>query len=118
MALTKQFSNRLDSLWKRRTATLRALVVPRGVGQPPKFSRQVRDRLINDLLDDATKLLLEQEGHTEFKTVAPHRRLMQIRGHGLLKRGSNMLKWARVESQRPDCLLVLAWEKVPLRGQG
>lgn len=28
MALTKQFSRKLDQLWKRRTAEFRALVVP------------------------------------------------------------------------------------------
>jgi len=89
MALSKQISNKLDNMWKRRTAMLRALVIPRGVGQPTKFTRQVRDRLINDLLADATRLLLKRDGHTEFENVAPGRRLMQIRGHSLLKRGSN-----------------------------
>lgn len=101
MALTKQISNKLDSLWKRRTAMLRALVIPRGVGQPTKFTRHVRDRLINQLLDDATKLLVKREAHTEFKKVAPHRCLMQIRGHGLLKRGSYLLEWAEAELEGP-----------------
>src|SRR5688572_1459602 len=94
MALTKQFSKKLDGLWKRRTAELRALVIPRGAGQPTTFSRQVRDRLISKLLEDATRLLLQREGGPEFRAVASHRRLRQIKGHGLLKRGGNLLEWA------------------------
>ena len=101
MALAKQFSNKLEALWKRRTAELRALVIPRGVGHPPKFSRQVRDRLINHLLEDATALLLHREGRSEFRVVAPHRRLRQIKGHGLAKRAGNLLTWAEAKLDGP-----------------
>lgn len=101
MGLSKQFSNKLEGLWRRRTAELRALVIPRGVGQPPKFSRQVRDRLIIQLLEDATRLLLQREGRSKFREVASPRRLRQIKGHGLLKRGGNLLKWAEKELKGP-----------------
>ena len=101
MALAKHFSNELESLWKRRTAELRSLVIPRGAGQPTKFSRQLRDRLINRLLDDATKILLSREGRSEFHAVAPRRRLWQIKGHGLLKRGGNLLDWAEAKLKGP-----------------
>jgi hypothetical protein len=91
----------LESLWKRRTAELKSLVIPRGAGQPPRFTRHLRDRLINQLLADATQILLSREGRSEFRTVAPHRRLWQIRGHGLLNRGRNLLDWAGAKLKGP-----------------
>jgi hypothetical protein len=109
MALAKQFSNKLEGLWKRRTAELRALVIPRGVGQPQKFSRRVRDRLINKLLEDATGVLLQREGRSEFRAVASHRRLWQIKGHGLLKRGASLLGWAEAKLNGP--IVYCFWRK-------
>jgi hypothetical protein len=91
MALEKQFARKLDALWRRRTASLRATVIPRGVGQPPKFTRQVREGFINDLLDDATALLLKKHGREEFNKVVVARRLKQMKGYGLLKRAENLL---------------------------
>lgn len=101
MALGKQFTNRLNRLWERRTADLRSLVIPRGVGQPPKFSRQVRERFINQLLDIATKILLKREGQVEFRRVVLQRRLKQIRGRGLLDRADNLLQWAESKLHGP-----------------
>ncbi len=101
MSLAKHFSNKLEDLWWRRTAELRALVIPRSAGQPPKFSRQVRERLINHLLDDATKILVKREAWLEFRNVAPYRRLWQIKGHGLLNRGRDLLSWAESKLHGP-----------------
>jgi hypothetical protein len=101
MSLEKHFSNNLEGLWKRRTAELRALVIPRGAGQPPKFSRQVRERFMSQLLDDASEILVKREGRKEFGMVAPNRRLWQIRGHGLLNRGHNLLNWAESKLTGP-----------------
>lgn len=95
------FLVQLDNLWKRRTAVLRSLVVSRGAGQPPKFSRAVRDHLIEELLDDATELLIKSTGHKEFKKVVSERRLRQIRGHGLLNRGRNLMRWVEAELDGP-----------------
>ena len=101
MALAKQFSRKLDHLWKLRTADLRALVIPRGVGQPAKFSRRVRERHIDQLLDDATEVLLKREGRGEFKKVTIGRHLRQIKGRGLLDRGNNLLQWAEEKLRGP-----------------
>ena len=101
MALAKQFARKLDNLWRRRTASLRATVIPRGVGQPPKFTRQVRESLINDLLDDATNLLLKKHGRAEFKKVVLRRKLKQMKGLGLLKRARNLLNWAESRIDGP-----------------
>ena len=108
MALTNHLINKLDTLWKRRTADLRAVLIPRRAGQPTKFTRRVRDRLINELLADTTKLLLRREGQTEFKRIAPHRCLTQIRGRGLLNRGRNMLDWA--EANLTGSIIYVFWK--------
>lgn len=117
MSLTKQFSNKLEDLWKRRTAEVRALVVPRGAGQPTKFSRQVRGRLINHLLDDATAILVKRDGWLEFRKIAPTRRLWQIKGHGLVNRGCNLIHWA--ESKLDGSIVYSFWrgKKCLLRWQ-
>jgi hypothetical protein len=101
MAMAKHFSNKLDELWRRRTASLRALVIPRGAGAPPKFSRSVRERLIEDLLADSTKILLAREGKAALKAVTASHHLKHIKGHGLLKRGKNLLGWAKAALHGP-----------------
>jgi len=101
MALEKKFARKLDDLWRRRTASLRATVIPRGVGQPPRFTRQVREGLINDLLDDATQLLLRKYGWEAFSKVVASRRLKQMKGHGLLSRAKNLLSWAESKIDGP-----------------
>jgi hypothetical protein len=108
MSLAKHFSNELENLWKRRTAELRALVIPRGIGQPTKFTRHIRDKLVNQLLVDATKILLKRYGHAEFHAIASHRHLWQIKGHGLLKRGSNLLDWAEANLKGP--IIYIFWK--------
>ncbi len=101
MRARTHFLTQLDNLWLRRTATLRALVSPRGVGQPPKFSRTVRDRLIGEILEDATSVLINDHGHAAFTRVTSSRHLRQIRGRGLLERGRNLLSWADNELNGP-----------------
>jgi len=95
------FRAQLNNLWERRTAVLRSLLRTRGVGQPLKFSRKVRDLLIGELLYDATELLIRHRGETEFWRVVGERRLRQIRGHGLLDRGQNLLGWVEDELDGP-----------------
>lgn len=95
MALTTQFANRLDELWTRRTANLRALVIPRGAGKPAGFSRQHRKRSVNKLLDIATEVLLKRDGKREFKRLCESRFLKRIKGRGLLDRGERLVHWAR-----------------------
>ena len=101
MALTKQFSNKLNDLWKRRTATLRALVIPQGVGKPTTFTKKVRDRLIVSLLEDASRILVKRDGKSEFLKVKRHRHLRTIKGHGINKRAERMLNWARTKLTGP-----------------
>lgn len=118
MSLAKQFSNKLEDLWRRRTAELRSLVVPRRVGQPPKFSRQVRERLINQLLSDSTKILVKREAWLELKNIAPNRRLWQIKGHGLVTRGRNLLHWAESNLHGPIIYSFWKGEKCLYVGKG
>lgn len=90
MALAKQFSRKLDQLWKRRIAEFRALVVPMH-GALLKFTRKRRDKIINEVLGLASRIVLKIEGHSEFDKVVLRRRLRMIKGHGLLDRGDNLI---------------------------
>ncbi|MCK6445338.1 MAG: hypothetical protein L6Q99_03015 [Planctomycetes bacterium] len=95
MALAKQFSRKLDQLWHRRTDELRAQVVPRGAGKPPSFTKKVRQKLVDELLDLASTILIRRSGRAEFRATVAHRRLRFIRERGLLKRGKGLVQWAQ-----------------------
>lgn len=118
MSLAKQFSNKLEALWKRRTAELRSIVIPQGVGQPLAFSPQVRDRLINDLLDDASEILVKRDARAEFKKTYQSRHLKKIKGHGLLKRGKNLVSWAGSSLKGPIIYAFWSGSKCLYLGKG
>ena len=101
MALTKQFSKRLDDLWRRRTAELRSLVVPAGSGQPLQFTRRRRDKLIDQAQELATKVLLKREGRKEFNRVVHGRQLRQIKGRGSIDRGEKLIEWVQAKVRGP-----------------
>lgn len=118
MSLAKHFSNKLDDLWRRRTAKLRSVVIPRGVGQPPVFSPQVRDRLINELLGDASAILVKREAREEFRKIVASRHLKKIKGYGLLNRGENLIAWARSSLDGPIIYVFWRGEKCLYVGKG
>ncbi len=101
MSLENQFSKKLDDLWKRRTASLRALVVRKGSGQLLQFTRGRRDRLIDQAQGIATRVLLKREGHKEFKRVVHRRQLRQIIGRGTNDRGERFVSWVREKVRGP-----------------
>lgn len=109
MALASQFLKKLDQLWKRRTEELRSLVVPRGGGQPLRFTRERRDRLIDEALSFATSVLLKRQGHRAFNKVVNRRRLRQIKGRGVLDRAERLLDWARAKLRGP--IVYAFWRK-------
>jgi hypothetical protein len=109
MSLEKQFSNKLENLWKRRTSELRAIVIPKGVGQPAKFSRKVRDNLIGELLENASQILIKRDGRSEFSKVKSGRNLTKIKGHGILNRATKMLNWA--ESKLSGPIVYSFWKR-------
>lgn len=94
MHIQKQFAARLDRLWERRTAQLRAVVIPRGRGGVPKFTREVRTRFIDELLDLATAVLVKRDALSHLRSITDRRRLMLIRGRGYMERGDRLLEWA------------------------
>jgi hypothetical protein len=94
MSLDKQFSRKLDLLWNRRTSELRSLVIPRGVGKPSLFTKRNREKLISDLLETATAILLRRDGKLEFKKIFVARNLKQLKGRGFVARGENLISWA------------------------
>lgn len=109
MALTKQFSRKLDHLWRRRAAKFRALVVPGSRGQRLRFSRKRRDKSIDDILGLASRILLKREGHPEFNRVVARRRLWMMKGRGLLGRGDSLVTWAQQELRGP--IVYVFWHK-------
>lgn len=94
MALNKQFSRKLDHLWSRRTTQLRALVVPRGAGQPPSFTKRVRERLLDELLGLASKILVRRHAREAFQEVVRTRHLRFLKGRGHREKGRRMVEWA------------------------
>jgi hypothetical protein len=93
MAIETRFKRKLDSLWHRRTERLRSLVIQRGQGQPPIFTRALRDRLIADLLLDAMSIVLKRDGWRELREAIQGRKLWHIRGRGVVNRGDQLAKW-------------------------
>ena len=94
MSSAKQFSDKLDELWRRRTASLRSHVIPQGVGKPLVFSKPVRQKFVNELLDDASAILIRRDARRELNKITASRHLKHVRGHGLKRRAENMLAWA------------------------
>jgi hypothetical protein len=94
MSASKQFSNKLDELWRRRTASLRSHVIPQGVGKPLTFSKPVRQKFVNELLDDASNILIHRDARSALTQITASRHLKHIQGRGLGKRAENMLRWA------------------------
>lgn len=102
MGQASQFAAGLDKLWARRTNELRALVIPRGAGQPAGFSKQVRERSVNKLLDLATGVLLRRDGKVEFRSVVKQRHLKRIKGRGSLSGGEICLRGLSPSSRDPS----------------
>jgi hypothetical protein len=101
MSLAKQFSKKLDILWKRRTAKIRDIVIPKKAGKPLGFAKKARDKNIGELLEIASDILVKRDGHSEFEKVKRHRHLTKIKGHGVNSRAKNMLAWAKSKLNGP-----------------
>ena len=69
MSLANDFSNRLDRLWERRTAELRAVDIPRGRGAAPIFTRTVRERFFEKPLDMASQILVGRDAKRELRMI-------------------------------------------------
>lgn len=93
MLLATKFSKRLDRLWERRTAQLRAAVIPPGRGAAPKFTRAVRESYFRELLDLATKILVVRVAKREFRRITKQRKLLHITGRGMDRRREQLENW-------------------------
>lgn len=122
MAHTKRFEEKLDDLWRRRTANIRSLVRKRR-GPPQQFSKESREEGIGELQDIATDILLSRGAWEEFgKLVVSTRRNRISRGES--KDTNRLLSWAsRVASgptvysfwKKKRCLYVGKAEKLKSR---
>ena len=95
MSLVKHFNGKLDELWRKRTAELRALAVPRGQGRPAILTKATRQTLTDDLLETASELLLKREGSAQLREVTVRRSRRHIKGWGHDKRFKHIIEWAK-----------------------
>lgn len=101
MALTKQFSTKLQSLWNRRTANLRGVIIPPGSGKTPKFNKTIRDQIVTDLLEVASEILIKRDARQEFKEVIKKRYLKKLSGRGVGQKAERLLEWAKENLSGP-----------------
>ena len=94
MALAKQFTTKLDKLWHRRTAAVRALVVPHGRGKVATFTRRKREQLVGEILDVASQILVRRIAKRSFADTTKRRHLHFVSGRGLLGRSADLVDWA------------------------
>lgn len=94
MALHTQFHRKLDQLWKRQTENLRSLIKPK-YGKLLAFTRKTRNRLIAELLELATDVLLRRSARRSFRETYEKRRLFHLQGHGRVARGESLVTFAR-----------------------
>lgn len=94
MALHTQFHRKLDQLWKRQTENLRSLIKPK-LGKPLAFTRATRNRLIAQLLELATQVLLRRSARSAFQDTYVKRRRFHLRGRGRLARGESLVTFAK-----------------------
>lgn len=94
MAFHTQFHRKLDQLWKRQTENLRALIKPKP-GMRLAFTRQKRNRLIDDLLELATAALLRRLARRAFKDTYVKRRLFHLKGRGRVARGQSLVPFSK-----------------------
>jgi hypothetical protein len=118
MWLDKQFHSKLDELWSRRTARIRSVVTPQGVGHPKIFTKALREKHINELLEIASRILLKRQGRKEFARVVESRHLKHISGHGLLARGDDLLAWAGAKLHGPIVYAFWSGKKCLYVGKG
>lgn len=97
MALNTQFLRKLDQLWKRQTENLRSLIKPKP-GKPLAFTRATRNRLIAQLLELATQVLLRRSARHAFQETYVKRRLFHLRGHGPRARGDSLVTFTKTLS--------------------
>jgi hypothetical protein len=91
MALTKTFARKLDALWHRRSAEIRALGL-RHRGRPKLFTRAIREKGINALQETATAILLKKGAKRELRKLVVAQYWRRIRGYGLDSRFGAMTR--------------------------
>ncbi len=111
MSLTKKFSTKLDELLARRTNDIRLLVVPSGVGRHKKFSRNIRDKLVDELLSIASEILIKRDAKKEFEKVIRKQKLKKISGHGHRDRGHKLIAWAERQFGSGGPIVYSFWKR-------
>lgn len=93
MKLVKEFGRKLDDLWRRRSAGIRALI-RKPEGRVMSLTRARRDKVISQLQDLATKLLFRKDFKRELKRLRTLSKQRRIKGRGLDARFDRIAHWA------------------------
>jgi len=103
MSLQREFERKLDELWERRTASLRREFLPHPRGKQLTFNKTVRNRLLNELLDITTEIVLRETTiRAEYEEGFRQRKFIQIQGRGFEKKFTRVFDFARdVAGERP-----------------
>ena len=62
---------------------------------PLAFTRVVRNRMLGDLLDVASALLVRKVARKAFADIDAKRKLHRIKGRGFLERGNDVVAFAK-----------------------
>ncbi len=96
MSLQRDFESILDDLWLRRTASLCGEVLARPRVKKLVFSKAVRDKLLQDLLDVTTKIVLrDSDIRDKYDEGVLERRYTQILGRGYEKKFSRIFDFTK-----------------------
>lgn len=94
MALSNAFDRKLDELWHRRTAPLRAHV-RRAPGAKKQLTKARREASIAELCDLAERIICRRDAKAELARMVRSSRRTMLGGRGMEARFKRMKAWAR-----------------------
>jgi hypothetical protein len=100
MSHAKAFDRKLDELWHRRTATIRAHV-RRRPGVQKALTKKNREDAIEGLCQLAEQVICRRDAKKELDSIVRRSRRTVVRGRGIASRFLNIKTWARKHLKGP-----------------
>lgn len=100
MSHAKAFTRKLDELWHRRTAPIRAHVRRRS-GVQKGLTKKKREAAIAELCQLAEQVICRRDAKKELESMVRQSRRTVVRGRGLESRFRNIKLWARQNLSGP-----------------
>ena len=97
----RKFLRLLDDLWLRRTRDLRRVVTGPGVASKKKFTKEMRNKQRDKMLDAAYDALLKKYGKKELYQVTDKCHKRYIKGYGIQDRFERMWTWVERKLSGP-----------------